>query len=151
MILTIASNRPEYLAQLEATIRLKHHCGARHWASVGVTEDYQGHVIWSGAVEVFELIGHGSARRCYAWMEAHGHGEYQYVTVLGSGIVNTPQKAVKAWLASKSVTIHPVIAANLAHLTFTWPGQEQWASPNVQTNKSPAPGCAPEILPSQKA
>ena len=30
-------------------------------------ETFQGKTVWEGDVEVFDLIGHPKAKRCYAW------------------------------------------------------------------------------------
>jgi hypothetical protein len=79
-----------------------------HLESVPVEKQVDGHTIWSGSIEIFELINHGAAKRCYAWLEIPGKAQHHFVAVLQKGLVISPESAVKAWLASKSVTIHPV-------------------------------------------
>jgi hypothetical protein len=32
-----------------------------------VHETFQGQTVWAGEVEVFDLVGHPKAKRCYAW------------------------------------------------------------------------------------
>lgn len=90
-------------------IELKHKCRAVHVESVAVKEQAEGKDIWNGIVEVFELQGHEAARRCYAWGEVPKDIRYQFVTMLQKGLVISPETAVKAWLAAKPVTIHPVV------------------------------------------
>ena len=80
--------------------------------SVPVKEPAGGHAIWTGVVEVFELVGFSAAKRCYAWVETFGKTQQQFVTVLQKGLVISPESAVRAWLASKTVTIHPVFKTN---------------------------------------
>jgi hypothetical protein len=46
-----------------------------------VIELFKGQVAWDGVVEIFELIGHSKAKRCYAWSYLK-NDEPQYTTVL---------------------------------------------------------------------
>lgn len=101
----IVSDRTSYLEMLSATIELKHNCKAIHLESVPVEEGIDGHTVWSGIVEVFALVGHPYARRCFAWVENPEEMRYEFVTVLQKGLVTTPKFAVKAWLASRPVAV----------------------------------------------
>jgi hypothetical protein len=102
------SARTNDLDVLKATVQLKHKCKAVHAESVRVVERSQGRTVWKGMVEVFELAGHASAMRCYAWIEIPSGAERQCVSILQKGLVISPETAVKGWLASRSVTIDPV-------------------------------------------
>src|SRR5947207_5227523 len=75
-----------------------HECDALHSASVPVHEVFQGQTAWRGIVEVFDLIGHPKAKRCYAWSHLDGAKDERtnYVTVLGIPPVDSPLKAVQA-------------------------------------------------------
>ena len=65
--------------------------------SVSVTETFQGQTMWQGTVEVFDLHGHPTALRCYAWSRAAGYpGKRRFVAVLHEGLLNSPEAAVRA-------------------------------------------------------
>jgi hypothetical protein len=85
---------------LEA-VQTVHRCKAEHVESVPVREIFRGDVAWEGVVEVFDIIGHPKARRCYAWSYAKGD-ETQFVTVLEIPPVKSPQTAVRIALASQA-------------------------------------------------
>ena len=44
-----------------------HGCKATWVASAPVRETFQGKTVWEGFVEIFDLEGHPTAKRCYAW------------------------------------------------------------------------------------
>jgi hypothetical protein len=73
-----------------------HECDALHTASVPVHEVFQGQTAWEGVVEVFDLIGHPKAKRCYAW--TYGEPE-EFITVLEIPPVVDAQSAVKVGVA----------------------------------------------------
>jgi hypothetical protein len=56
-----------------------------------VRETFQGETVWEGEVLVFELVGHPSASRCYAW-EVDG----EVTAVLGEKPVDSALAAVRA-------------------------------------------------------
>ena len=91
----------DYLDELKAKIRLLHGYDAMHAQTVPVREVFQGKVIWDGEVEVFELLGHAKARRCYAWGYPNEKepDRLDVVTVLEIPPVVSPQTAVTAVLA----------------------------------------------------
>jgi hypothetical protein len=108
------SSSASHLEALLATVQLKHRCKATHLESVPVKEEAEGQTVWTGWVEVFELADHEGAKRCYAWAGMPDEARHQFVTVLQKGLVISPESAVKAWLASRSVTIHPVVKEKLS-------------------------------------
>lgn len=63
-----------------------------------MTETFQGETVWTGEVEVFDIRGHPTAKRAYAWSHATGEGDKarRYVAVLKLPPVDSPQSAVKA-------------------------------------------------------
>jgi len=69
-----------------------HECDSKHVDSVPVHEVFQGQTAWKGVVEVFDLIGHQKAKRCYAW--AHGEPE-EFITILEIPPVKDAESAVK--------------------------------------------------------
>lgn len=88
---------PEYIENLRAVIGKVHGCDSKHVESVPVHEVFQGNTAWRGVVEVFDLIGHPKAKRCYGW--SHLEGEYdertRYVAVLEIPPVVSPETAVR--------------------------------------------------------
>lgn len=99
------------LALLATAIEVKHRCRAVHLETVRVTKQAEGEMVWDGEVGVFALIGHESAKRCYGWVEFANGSQRQYTTVLQRGPVDSPEAAVRTWLASEHVTIEPVTVA----------------------------------------
>jgi hypothetical protein len=84
----------------EAIWRLHHR--ASHWVeSVPVRETWQDRTVWQGEVQVFDLVPDAPAPRCYAWSYPGTDGKPQIVTVLHSGIVDSPAKAVQQFLVRK--------------------------------------------------
>jgi hypothetical protein len=57
----------QYLEDIRIRIYAEEGCNPKHVATVAVREISNGQVAWNGNVEVFELIGHNRALRCYAW------------------------------------------------------------------------------------
>ncbi len=90
----------DYLDELRVAIRTNHDCDAIHAATIPVTETFQGQTAWDGDVEVFDLVGHPKALRCYAWGHPVDKGPREITTVLEIPPVTSPQTAVKAAVAS---------------------------------------------------
>ena len=76
-----------------------HGCSSRHVSTVPVKETSQGHTVWQGLIEVFDLIDHPKADRCYAWTYQDDEGRIQYAAVLGLPPVQSAHDAVKAEIA----------------------------------------------------
>jgi hypothetical protein len=87
-----------HIEELRDVIRKLHGVESRHIESVPVKEVFQGKTVWEGIVEVFELIGHPTASRAYAW--AHETDDPQkprrHVTVLHVAPIDSPIAAVRA-------------------------------------------------------
>ena len=87
-----------YIEALEDAIYKMHGCKSRHLRSVPINEQFKGKTVWSGIVEIFELINHPKATICYAW----GHhletkdAKSRYVTVLCVPPIDSPIAAVRA-------------------------------------------------------
>jgi len=77
-------------------------CKAVHIASIPVTETFQGRVVWKGVVEQFAIY-HNKTERCYGWIAPSddGKNETRYVTILGLPPIDSPLKAVQAFIASE--------------------------------------------------
>jgi fructose-specific component phosphotransferase system IIB-like protein len=89
-----AVNKQDYLAVLRAGIWKNHQCGVVWLETVHVDEVVNGKTIWSGDVEVFNLMQHPKAKRCYAWAHADGG----YVAILELSPVDSALAAVQASL-----------------------------------------------------
>jgi len=79
------------LSEFAKAIKATHGSASRLIARERVKETFQGETIWEGEVLVFELVGHPSASRCYAW-EVDG----EVTAVLGEAPVTSAQTAVRA-------------------------------------------------------
>ena len=78
-------------------IRNLHGCESTWLESVPITETFQGQTVWEGTVQVFDLIGHPTASRCYAWSHAvEGSEKRRFIAVLHQGPVDSAEKAVRA-------------------------------------------------------
>jgi hypothetical protein len=86
----------DYLAELRATIRRLHRCEASHSRTESVREVVNGTVMWEGNVEVFALLGHDDALRCYAWGHLDVDGKWEVTTVLAIPPVISASSAVIA-------------------------------------------------------
>lgn len=87
-----------YVEELRDVIRRLHGAEATHVESVPVKETFKGQTAWEGIVEVFDLVGHPTAHRVYAW--AHETDDpnkpVRHVTVLHLHPIKSAQDAVRA-------------------------------------------------------
>lgn len=77
-----------------------HGCESRWVESVPVTETFNGETVWSGEVQVFELVGHKMAKRAYAWSHATAGERRRFFAVLQYGPVTDAVTAVRASIAA---------------------------------------------------
>lgn len=90
------SNEFEYFKMLQNSVQQKHNCGAVHSETAFVHEMVGGQTIWRGNVEVFDLVGHAKAEKCYAWVYHENDQNSRFVMVLGRDMVTSPEMAVKS-------------------------------------------------------
>jgi len=99
----------QYLDELKTVIRELHGADAVHIRSVPVKEIFRGEVVWNGIVEVFDLVGHPTAKMIYAW--AHDTNDPQHprrhVTVLHVSPVTSAVAAVRAAIAQEFRNLEP--------------------------------------------
>ena len=98
------ANKQNYLARLQVVISQLHNCGAVYRITVPVHEVFQGQTVWKGEVEIFDLIRHPKAKRCYGWSHPEGaddKGE-RFVTVLEIPPVESAVTAVRASIVADS-------------------------------------------------
>ena len=85
------------VATFQHAIRAMHDAGSRFVWKERVVEMFGVEIVWQGDVLVFELDGHPTASRCFAW-ELDG----QVTAVLEEGPVQTAQDAVRASIMSEA-------------------------------------------------
>jgi hypothetical protein len=87
-----------YIEELRDVIRRLHGAEAMHIESVPVKETFRGETVWEGIVEVFELTGHATAHRVYAWAHETDDPDrpIRHVTVLHLHPIKSAQDAVRA-------------------------------------------------------
>jgi hypothetical protein len=92
-----------YIGDLRTVIQRLHDADASHVESVPVKEEFQGQTVWDGTVEVFDLVGHPTAHRVYAWAHDTDDSENprRYVTILHLHPIRSAQDAVKAAIAQE--------------------------------------------------
>jgi hypothetical protein len=88
----------DYIEEMRNVIRRLHGADATHVESVPVKEVFQERTVWEGIVEVFDLAGHATAHRVYAWAHETDdpHKPIRHVTVLHLHPIKSAQDAVRA-------------------------------------------------------
>lgn len=90
------SPKPSTAAYQDA-IRNLHGCAATYRETVRVVERWEGKTAWEGDVLVFDLQGHPTATRAYAWSAlVDDEGKRDFYAVLHAGKVVSPETAVRA-------------------------------------------------------
>ena len=87
---------------LADAIRNLHGCESTWIAAVPVKEMLGEQTVWDGVVQVFDLHGHPTTHRCYAWSHAVDDSERRrFVAVLHQPPVDSPEAAVRAAIAQE--------------------------------------------------
>jgi hypothetical protein len=94
--------------ELRLAIQQLHGCPSRLIDVVPLSDARTPHVL-GGAVHVFELIGHPSASRCYAWAAPSKTNSTTMYAVLHSDTVDSPELAVKTGSARRTVRHLPAV------------------------------------------
>jgi hypothetical protein len=98
-----------YIDELKNVLRRLHGVESEHVESVPLVEIFQGKTVWDGVVEVFDLKGHPTAFRAYAW--AHDTDDpknpRRHVTVLHIHPIKTARDAVRAAIAQEFRNLEP--------------------------------------------
>jgi hypothetical protein len=86
------------IEELRDVIRRLHGVESKHAESVPIKETFQGKTVWEGVVEIFDLIGHPTATRLYAWVHETDDPKKprRHVTVLHVAPIESPIAAVRA-------------------------------------------------------
>lgn len=86
----------ERIERIKKAVEQREKCMARHLHSAPVIQKHAGETVWGGVVETFDLSGHPTAKRAYAWeRQKDEKGDAEYTIVLGVGAVTSPQAAVQ--------------------------------------------------------
>lgn len=87
--------------QLQRAVEDLHNCQATLNAVVEVHEQFKGETVWHGVVHVFDISGHPTAKRCYAWSSPiEGSDRRKFYAVLHKPPVTSPVEAVQAAILS---------------------------------------------------
>jgi len=100
-------NAPDdYLAGLQNAILRLNGCPSKYVETVSVSQpsvSFHNDAVWQGEVAVFDVYGHPTARRAYAWSYRTDKQETRYVVVLKVPPISSPETAVQAALAAQIV------------------------------------------------
>ena len=92
---------------LQKAIMGLHDCKATWAESVPVKEVFQKKTVWEGVVEVFDIEGHPTAKRCYAWShKVDDSKQRKFFAVLHQGPVKSAQDAVRTAIVSESCRLN---------------------------------------------
>ena len=86
--------------QLKAAVEARHGGTATLVQSVPVRETFKGKAVWDGIVHIFDLSGHPTAKRAYAWSYEREGGKRGFFAVLHWGPIMGPNDAVRATIVA---------------------------------------------------
>src|SRR6266581_718829 len=88
--------------QLKIAVEHMHGGTAQLTQSVPIRETFDGKTVWEGVVHVFDLTGHPTATRAYAWSSPiEGSTKRRFFAVLHQPPVDSPQAAVRAAIVAE--------------------------------------------------
>jgi hypothetical protein len=83
--------------ELRDAVERRHGCPAQLVEAVPVSVSLEGRPVWQGVVHIFDLRGHRSADRCYAWSSpVEGSAKRRFFAVLHIPPIASPADAVRA-------------------------------------------------------
>ena len=89
--------------QLKDAVEHMHSGRATLAQSVPVRETFESKPVWEGVVHVFDLAGHPTSTRAYAWSSPiEGSTKRRFFAVLHSALINSPLEAVRAAIVVES-------------------------------------------------
>ena len=78
------------------------HCGAATFVQVVPIREMRGEqLIWQGTVHIFDLAGHPTSNRAYAWSYELPDGKRRMFSVLHAGPVTGPREAIRAAMVAE--------------------------------------------------
>ena len=88
--------------QLRGAVEAQHGGVARLNGVVAVSERFADAPVWEGRVHVFDLEGHPTATRAYAWSSPiEGSTKRRFFAVLHTGGIKSPADAVRAAIVAE--------------------------------------------------
>jgi hypothetical protein len=88
--------------QLKQAVEQMHGGSATLTQSVPVFVTFDGKPVWEGVVHVFDLTGHPTATRAYAWSSPiEGSTKRRFFAVLHTSRINSPPEAVRAAIVAE--------------------------------------------------
>lgn len=70
--------------------------------SVPVRETFEGQMVWTGVVRIFDLAGHPAAARAYAWSSPIERSDKRrFFAVLHTARISSPVEAVRAAIVAE--------------------------------------------------
>src|SRR3954453_22689498 len=88
--------------QLREAVQNMHGGTATLAQSVPVREAFHGQTVWEGVVHVFDLAGHPTATRAYAWSSPiEGSTKRRFFAALHTDRINSPLEAVRAAIVAE--------------------------------------------------
>lgn len=95
-------NREVSIEALQKAIFNLHGCKSKWVESVPIKEIFEGETVCEGVVQIFDLIDHPTAKRCYTWShELEASKERRFFAVLHQGPIDSPQVAIKATIVQE--------------------------------------------------
>jgi len=89
--------------QLKQAVESQHGGTATFVQSVPIREMRGEQLVWDGTVHVFDLVGHPSANRAYAWPDAlDSSPKRRFFSVLAIPPINGPREAVRAAIVAEA-------------------------------------------------
>src|ERR1700724_2842397 len=93
----------EDLTSLKRAIETQHGGTATLAQSVPVRETFEGQPVWEGVVHVFDLAGHPTSTRAYAWSSPiDASTKRRFFAVLHTERINSPVEAVRAAIVAEN-------------------------------------------------
>jgi hypothetical protein len=87
---------------LQKAVEHMHNCKARLVQSVPIREWFEHETVWEGAVHIFDLEGHPTAFRAYAWSSSiEGSDKRRFFAVLHQPPITSPVDAVRAAIVAE--------------------------------------------------
>jgi hypothetical protein len=88
--------------QLRRVVESQHQCRAYFTGREWVAETFAGEPVWEGVVHVFDLDGHPTATRAYAWSSPiEGSDKRRFYAVLHVPPISSPADAVRAAIVAE--------------------------------------------------
>jgi hypothetical protein len=88
--------------QLKRAVESEHGGTATLVQAVPVHETFEGKSVWDGVVHVFDLAGHPTAKRAYAWSYELPDGKRRFFAVLHTPQIKGPREAVAAAIVAEA-------------------------------------------------